>query len=85
MTKLFVNFPVVDLKKSMAFYDAIGFKNNPQFTEETAAGMEWSESIYVMLLTHEKWRTFTNRPIPPATSSEVMVCISVTVARQPMK
>ncbi len=77
MTKMiFVNLPVVDLKKSMAFYDALGFTNNPQFTDETAACMVWSETINVMLLTHEKWRTFTDRPIPPSTSSEVLLAIS---------
>jgi uncharacterized protein len=73
---IFVNLPVADLKSSMAFYEAIGFKNSPQFTDETAACMVWSENIYVMLLTHDKWRTFTNRPIPPKSSSEVMLALS---------
>lgn len=73
---LFVNLPVADLPASMAFYAALGFENNPQFTDETAACMVWSEAIYVMLLTHEKWRTFTDRPIPPSHSSEVMLALS---------
>lgn len=73
---IFVNLPVTDLDASMAFYKAIGFENNPQFTDETAACMVWSEAINVMLLTHEKWRTFTDRPIPTSTSSEVMLAIS---------
>ncbi|OZG70161.1 lactoylglutathione lyase [Hahella sp. CCB-MM4] len=73
---IFVNLPVVDLKASMAFYQALGFENNPQFTDDTAACMVWSETINVMLLTHDKWRTFTDRPIPPTTSSEVMLAIS---------
>ena len=77
MTRLiFVNLPVTDLKASMAFYTALGFKNNPQFTDDTAACMVWSEAINVMLLTHAKWRTFTSRPIPPATSSEVLLALS---------
>ena len=77
MTKMiFVNLPVVDLPAAMAFYAALGFENNPQFTDETAACMVWSETISVMLLTHEKWATFTTRPIPPKTSSEVLLCIS---------
>src|SRR5690606_17660176 len=49
--------------------------NNPHFTDDTAACMVWSETINVMLLTHAKWRTFTNRPIPPTTSSEVMLAL----------
>ena len=73
---IFVNLPVRDLHASMAFYTAIGFENNPQFTDDTAACMVWSEAIYVMLLTHAKWRGFTNRPIPPSTSSEVMLALS---------
>src|SRR6478609_2156589 len=73
---IFVNLPVTDLAKSMAFYKALGFTNNPHFTDETAACMVWSEAINVMLLTHDKWRTFTSRPIPPKTSSEVLLAIS---------
>ena len=77
MTRMiFVNLPVTDLKASMAFYTALGFKNNPAFTDETAACMVWSEAINVMLLTHDKWRTFTTRPIPPATASEVLLCLA---------
>lgn len=73
---IFINLPVVDLKASLRFYAALGLTNNPKFTDDTAACMVWSESINVMLLTHEKWHTFTTRPIPPASSSEVMLAIS---------
>jgi predicted lactoylglutathione lyase len=73
---IIVSLPVSDLKASMAFYTALGFVNNPQFSDDTAAWMVWSESINVMLLTHEKWRTFTTRPIPPTTSSEVGLSVS---------
>jgi uncharacterized protein len=73
---IFVNLPVVNLAASMSFYKALGFENNPHFTDDTAACMVWSEAINVMLLTHDKWRTFTNRPIPPVNSSEVMIALS---------
>lgn len=73
---IFVNLPVTNLAASIAFYQALGFTNNPHFTDDTAACMVWSEAINVMLLTHAKWRVFTNRPIPPATSSEVMLALS---------
>ena len=77
MTRMiFVNLPVADLAVAMNFYSALGFENNPQFTDETAACMVWSEAIHVMLLTHDKWRTFTDRPIPPSSSSEVMLALS---------
>jgi hypothetical protein len=68
--------PVADLNASKAFYTALGFVNNPQFTDDTAAFMVWSESINAMLLTHAKWRAFTTRPIPPNTSSEVGLNVS---------
>ena len=71
-----ISLPVVDLNVSKAFYAALGFENNPQFTDDTAASMVWSESINIMLLTHAKWRTFTTRPIPPKTSSEVALMVS---------
>jgi uncharacterized protein len=73
---IFVNLPVADLAKSKAFYAALGFVNEPRFTDETAAAMQWSDAIFVMLLTHDKWRTFTDRPIPSTGSSEVMNCLS---------
>lgn len=73
MTRMiFVNLPVVALPAAMRFYEAVGFTNVPQFTDETAACMQWSDAIFVMLLTHDKWRTFTARPIPDPGSSEVM-------------
>jgi len=73
---IFVNLPVTDLVRSKSFYEALGFTNNAQFSDEMAACMVWSETISVMLLTHAKWRGFTSRPIAPATSSEVMLAIS---------
>ncbi len=78
MTKLiFVNLPVADLAAAKTFYEAVGFINNPQFTDETAACMVLSDVIHVMLLTHDKWRSFTDKAIPDAReSAQVMLCIS---------
>lgn len=73
---IFVNLPVTDLSRSVAFYEALGFTRNPDFSGEDTACMVWSEAIFVMLLTHDRWRTFTARPIPPADSSEVMLALS---------
>ena len=78
MTKMiFVNLPVADLAASIAFYKALGFEQNLQFSDDTAACMVWSETIHAMLLTHAKWRTFTQRPIPPAGASEVMLALTL--------
>lgn len=63
---IFVNLPVTDLNRSIAFYEAIGAANNPMFTDETAACMVFSETINVMLLTHAKWHQFTTKAIPNA-------------------
>lgn len=74
---IFVNLPVTDLKRSREFYEQIGAPNNPQFTDETAACMVISDTIFVMLLTHDKWRTFTDRAIPDAhKSAQVLLCLS---------
>ena len=71
-----VSLPVANLNTSRAFYKALGFTVNPQCSDDTAALMVWSETISVMLLTHARWGTFTTRPIPPKTSSEVALNIS---------
>jgi len=63
MKQVFINLAVKDLNKSMDFYTALGFTNNPQFSDETTKCMAWSDSIFVMLMTHEKFTTFTNKPI----------------------
>jgi uncharacterized protein len=76
-TKIFVNLPVKDLNKSIEFFTKLGYKFNPQFTDETATCMIVSEDIYVMLLTHDKFKTFTPNQICDATkSTEVLVCLS---------
>jgi uncharacterized protein len=81
MTKVsmtFVNLPVSDLKKSMKFYETLGFAFNPQFTDDTAACMIINETCYAMLLTHEKFTFFSNAPIPDAkTSTGVLVALSL--------
>ncbi|MDI9341818.1 MAG: glyoxalase/bleomycin resistance/extradiol dioxygenase family protein [Sediminibacterium sp.] len=63
MKQLFINLAVSDLQKSMDFYTALGFSNNPQFSDGTAKCMVWSESIFLMIMTHEKFKTFVTKPI----------------------
>ena len=76
-TKIFVNLPVKDLKRSMEFFTELGYQFNAQFTDETAACMIVSEDIYIMLLTHPKFKEFTPKAICDATkSTEVLVCLS---------
>ena len=74
---IFVSLPVTILKVSIAFYKALGFGQNPQFSDDAAACMVWSEAIYAMLLTHAKWRTFTQRPFPPEGTSAVMLSLAL--------
>lgn len=74
---IFVNLPVADLARSMAFYEAIGFTNEPRFTDDTAAAIVWSEAIFVMILTHDKWKSFTDRPIADRESSEVSLALAL--------
>lgn len=78
MKQIFVNLPVTDLTKSMRFYEALGATNNPQFTDETAACMVFSEAIYVMLLTHGKFSQFTDRRIIDADKeAETLIALAV--------
>ena len=78
VTKIFVNLPVSDLQKSMAFFKQVGFAVNPQFTDETAACMVISEPIYAMLLTHDKFAEFTKKPIADAHhTTEVLTALAV--------
>ena len=73
---LFVNLPVADLAKSTAFYEALGLTKNPLFSDDASSCMVLSETIFVMLLTHAKWSTFTSRPVAPAATSEVMLALA---------
>ena len=74
---IFVNLPVNDLERSVAFYEAVGATKNPQFSDGTAACMVFSDTIHAMLLTHDKWRQFTTKPIADAhASAQVLICLS---------
>ena len=61
--QIFINLAVSNLQRSMAFYEALGFTNNPQFSDESGKCMVWTEHIYVMLLTHEKFKSFIEKPL----------------------
>ncbi|MDB5414945.1 MAG: lactoylglutathione lyase [Rubritepida sp.] len=74
---IFINLPVADLPRSTGFYEAVGATKNVQFSDDTASCMVLSETIHVMLLTHDKYRQFTSKTIADAkTVSEVLICIS---------
>lgn len=74
---IFVNLPVTDLARASRFYEAVGARKNPQFSDQTAACMVFSETIHVMLLTHDKFRQFTPKKIADAReTSEVLICLS---------
>ena len=76
-TKIFINLPVADLPRSLAFFKALGYAHNPQFTDDTAACIVISENIHVMALTHAKFREFTPKAICDTTkSAEVLLCLS---------
>lgn len=76
-TQIFVNLPVKDLNKSKAFFEALGFKFNPQFTNAEGACMIVSDTIFVMLLVEPFFKTFTKKEISDSTkSTEVILAIS---------
>jgi len=78
ISKIFVNLPVKDLDKSMAFFKAVGFSFNPQFTDTTAACMVMGNDIYAMLLTHDKVKEFSKKQIADAhKTTEVLTAVAV--------
>jgi predicted lactoylglutathione lyase len=77
-SKIFVNLPVKNLNKSIEFFTKLGYTFNQQFTDETATCMIVTDDIFVMLLTEEKFKTFTPKEICDAKkSTEVLVCLSL--------
>lgn len=61
--QVFINLAVSDVQKSMDFYTALGFTNNPQFSDDAGKCMVWSDSIFVMLLSHDKFKSFATKPL----------------------
>lgn len=75
--QIFINLAVKDLQKSMEFYTALGFVNNPQFSDDSGKCMVWGDNIFVMLLTHEKFANFATKPIAD-TKSNVAALFSLS-------
>lgn len=75
--QIFVNLPVLDLKKAVHFYETLGFTLNPAYTDDTAACVVLSDTIFVMLITHEKFATFVKKPIASSETVEVINAISL--------
>ena len=62
-SQVFINLAVKDVNKSLDFYTQIGFTKNPQFSDDTTKCMVWSDHIFVMIMSHEKFKTFITKPI----------------------
>ncbi len=67
--QIFINLAVKDVEKSMHFYTSLGFTNNPQFSDDSAKCMVWSDSIFVMIMNHDKFKTFATKPIADTKSN----------------
>ncbi|QEC53521.1 hypothetical protein EDD80_103288 [Anseongella ginsenosidimutans] len=78
-TKIFVNLPVKDLNRSKNFFEGLGFSFNPQFSDDKAACMVISDSIFAMLLTEPYFKTFTQKEICDANkSTEVLIALDAS-------
>ncbi len=62
-SQVFINLAVKNLEKSMEFYTKMGFSVNPQFSNDTAKCMVWSENIFLMIMTYEKFKSFATKPL----------------------
>ncbi|WP_159731580.1 VOC family protein [Sphingobacterium sp. 18053] len=78
MKQIFINLVVADVNKSMDFYTQLGFTNNPQFSDEKGKCMVWSEHIFVMLLSPDKFKTFTEKPLAD-TKKQIAALFSLSV------
>jgi predicted lactoylglutathione lyase len=67
--QIFINLAVKDVNKSMEFYTQMGFSNNPQFSDDSGKCIIWSENIFVMLLSHDNFKSFANKPIAETNES----------------
>ncbi|MBK6500142.1 MAG: glyoxalase/bleomycin resistance/extradiol dioxygenase family protein [Saprospiraceae bacterium] len=76
--QIFINLAVTDLQRSVDFYTALGFVNNPQFSDDEGKCMVWSENIFVMLLAHDKFKNFATKPIAD-TKSAVAALFSLSM------
>ena len=76
--QIFINLAVKDLQKSFDFYTALGFTNNPQFSDDSGKCMVWSENIFVMIMTYEKFASFVTKPLAD-TKSNVAGIFSLAV------
>jgi len=73
---IYVNLPVKDLNKSREFFSKLGFDFNAQFSDETAACMIVGDNIFTMLITEERFKGFTKKPISDAKkSTEVLISV----------
>ncbi|MNJ96229.1 Glyoxalase-like domain protein [compost metagenome] len=79
MKQIFINLVVADVNKSMDFYTQLGFTNNPQFSDEQGKCMVWSEHIFVMLLSPDKFKTFTEKPLAD-TKKQIAGLFSLSVS-----
>jgi predicted lactoylglutathione lyase len=77
-SQIFINLPVKELERSLNFYTKMGFTNNPQFSDESGKCMVFSDEIFVMLLTHEKFKAFITRPITDV-SKTISALFSISV------
>ena len=75
--QIFVNLPVKDLQRSMAFFQALGLSFNPRFTNDQGACLQIAENIYAMLLVEPFFQGFTQLPVADARqSTEVLIALS---------
>jgi predicted lactoylglutathione lyase len=77
--QIFLNLPVSDLERSVAFFKALGFSRNPEFSDDDAACIVVSDEIFVMLGTHAKFREFTPKEVCDTSKAvEVLISLSCT-------
>ncbi len=84
--QIYLNLPVKDLAKATEFYQALGFKINPQLSDVNASSMVWSENIIIMLLTYNFYQKFSNKKIPDLSqNSGCLIALSMDSKQEVQK
>ncbi|MBI5423303.1 MAG: glyoxalase/bleomycin resistance/extradiol dioxygenase family protein [Opitutae bacterium] len=74
--QLFIDVPVADLPKSLAFFQSLGFAADPQFTGDATACVIVNDSISLMLMTHSQFRQFTPKAVCDTSQAvEILFCL----------
>ena len=77
-TSVYINLPVKNVARTRAFFANLGYRHNPEFSNETAVCIVISDTIFVMMIEEPVFKGFTSKTVVDATqSTEVIVALTL--------